>query len=49
MIGAVDEEAVTVNGKQATRLTLSYLKPGVGKDDAIALARKLGLNDAVLY
>lgn len=49
VIGAVDEEAVTVNGQQATRLTLSYLKPGVGKDDAIALARKLGLRDAVFY
>ncbi|KFC72379.1 Rare lipoprotein A [Devosia sp. LC5] len=49
VIGSVQEEPVSVNGKPATRLTLTYLKPGVGREDAIALARKLGLNDINLY
>jgi rare lipoprotein A len=49
VIGSVLEEPVSVNGKPATRLTLTYLKPGVGREDAIALARKLGLNDINLY
>jgi len=48
ILGAVDEEAVTVNGRAATRLTLSYLKPGVARTDALDLARSLGLNDIVL-
>jgi len=49
VLGAVDEEQVVVNGKPATRLTLSYLKPGATKDDALALARELGLSDIILY
>lgn len=49
VIGSVLEEPVSVNGTPATRLTLTYLKPGVGREDAIALARKLGLSDVNLY
>ncbi|MHA6692252.1 septal ring lytic transglycosylase RlpA family protein [Devosia sp. A449] len=49
VLGAVDEEAVTVNGRAATRLTLTHLKPGVGRVDALDLARELGLNDIKLY
>lgn len=49
VLGAVDEEQVLVNGRPATRLTLSYLKPGATKDDALALARELGLGDTILY
>jgi len=43
VIGAVDEEQVTVGGQPATRLSLSYLKPGVTREDAVALAQELGL------
>ncbi len=49
LLGAVDEEPVTVNGKAATRLTLTHLKPGVSRVDALDLARQLGLNDIILY
>jgi len=49
MLGAVDEEAVRVPGADATRLTLTHLKPGVSRDDAMVLARELGLKDLVLY
>ncbi|WIY54364.1 septal ring lytic transglycosylase RlpA family protein [Devosia sp. YIM 151766] len=49
LLGAVSEEAVTSNGRAATRLTLTYLKPGVIEQDALDLARELGLNDIVLY
>lgn len=49
MLAAVDEEAVTVSGKPATRLTLSHLKPGVARADVLSLARQLGLNGLVLY
>ena len=49
LLGAVDEEAVTINGRSATRLTLTHLKPGVAKVDALDLARQLGLNDIILY
>lgn len=48
MLGAVDEEAVTVNGRMATRLTLTHLKPGVSRIDVLDLARELGLNDLEL-
>jgi rare lipoprotein A len=48
-LGAVDEEAVRVPGKDATRLTLTHLKPGVARDDVMVLARQLGLKDLVLY
>ena len=49
LLGAVDEENVTVNGKAATRLTLTHLKPGVSRVDALDLARELGLTDIKLY
>jgi len=48
-LGAVDEESVTAGGEAATRLTLTQLKPGVARQDALDLARELGLNDIVLY
>lgn len=49
VLGAVDEEAVTVNGRPATRLTLTHLKAGVARVDALDLARELGLTDVSLY
>ncbi|SMQ64642.1 rare lipoprotein A [Devosia lucknowensis] len=49
LLGAVTEEAVEVSGRPATRLTLTHLKPGATADDALALARQLGLGDAVIY
>jgi rare lipoprotein A len=49
VLGAVDEEQVNVNGRPATRLTLSYLKPGVSREDAAALAQELGLGDIIHY
>jgi len=48
VLGAVLEESVTVNGRDATRLTLTYLKPGVSRIDVLDLARELGLNDLEL-
>jgi rare lipoprotein A len=48
-LGAVEEEAVTVNGRVATRLTLTHLKAGVSRVDALDLARELGLTDIILY
>ena len=49
MLGAVDEDQVRVPGADATRLTLTHLKPGVARDDVMSLARQLGLKDLVLY
>jgi rare lipoprotein A len=50
MLGAVDEDDVTgADGRPATRLTLTWLKPGVARTDVIAMARELGLNGLVLY
>ena len=49
MLGAVDEDAVRIPGADATRLTLTHLKPGVARDDVMSLARQLGLKDLVLY
>ncbi len=49
LLGAVTEEATTTNGRAATRLTLTYLKPGVGLDDVSELGRQLGLTDIVRY
>lgn len=48
VLGAVAEEPVTVNGRAATRLTLTYLKPGVSRIDVLDMARELGLNDIKL-
>jgi rare lipoprotein A len=49
LLGAVDEEAVTLGGRAATRLVLKRLKPGVARADVLALARELGLDQIVLY
>lgn len=49
MLGAVDEDAVEIGGKPATRLTLTHLKPGVARADVLRMAQKLGLQDIVLY
>lgn len=49
MLGAVDEDDVGADGRAATRLTLTHLKPGVARIDVVSLARKLGLRDLVLY
>lgn len=49
MLGAVDEAAVRVPGADATRLTLTRLKPGVARADVMTIAKELGLNDLVLY
>jgi rare lipoprotein A len=48
VLGAVDEDQVTLDGRVATRLTLTHLKPGVARADVLALARQLGLTDVVL-
>lgn len=48
ILGAVAEEAVTLDGRPATRLTLTHLKPGVARDDAANMARQLGLDAGVL-
>jgi rare lipoprotein A len=49
LLGSVAEEPITVNGQAATQLTLTYLKPGVAKEDALALGRELGLTDIIQY
>jgi rare lipoprotein A len=43
-LGAVDEEYL----ETGTRLTLTYLKPGVAHEDVLRLARELGLKDVIL-
>ena len=48
-VGAVTEEPVSVNGRPATKLTLTHLKAGATSQDALDLARDLGLTDAILY
>jgi rare lipoprotein A len=49
LLGAVDEAEVRVPGADATRLTLTHLKPGVARSDVLALARELGLDGLALY
>ncbi|WDR05813.1 septal ring lytic transglycosylase RlpA family protein [Devosia rhodophyticola] len=49
VLAAVREDQVSVNGRAATSLTLTHLKPGVAREDVLALARELGLNDIILY
>jgi rare lipoprotein A len=49
ILGAVTEESVMANGRPATRLTLTHLKPGATAQDAQDMARELGLTDAILY
>jgi len=49
-LGAIDEADTTDDqGGLATRLTLTHLKPGVGRADVLDLAHKLGLKGVVLY
>ena len=48
LLGAVDEQQVRIPGADATRLTLVKLKPGVSRNDVMAMARELGLNDLSL-
>jgi rare lipoprotein A len=49
-LGAVDESAATGNdGKPATQLVLTHLKPGVGQDDVRDLVHRLGIDDALRY
>lgn len=48
MLGAVDEDPVTVGGRPATRLTVTHLKPGVARADVLKLAQTLGLTDIYL-
>ncbi len=43
LLGAVAETPVTVQGRAATQLSLTYLKPGVSRIDVLDLARELGL------
>jgi len=49
LLGAVAEEPVTVGGRPAVKLTLTHLKPGVARQDALDMARELGLDDIILY
>lgn len=49
LIASVAETPVSVRGKAATQLTLTHLKPGVTRADAMERAHRLGLRDAVLY
>ena len=48
-LGAVTEESVSDEGCPATQLTLTHLKPGVAKDDVLALGRELGLEGIIQY
>lgn len=48
LVGIVDEAQVRIPGADATRLTLVKLKPGVSRNDVMAIARELGLNDLSL-
>ena len=48
-LGAVDAELVRVADADATRLTLTRLKPGVTRADVMARVSQLGLSGAVLY
>jgi rare lipoprotein A len=49
ILGAVQEEQVSANGRAATQLTLTHLKAGVSRNDVNAMAQELGLGDIVLY
>jgi rare lipoprotein A len=49
VLAAVDEEAVELGGRIATRLTITHLKPGVTRADLLIRLRELGLTDIVLY
>jgi rare lipoprotein A len=48
LLGAVDQAEFTLpGGRQAIVLTLTYLKPGVGRADIAALVRALALTDVI--
>jgi rare lipoprotein A len=49
LLGAVDEESVTLSGQPATRLTLTHLKPGVSRQDIVERVEALGLQRAIMY
>jgi rare lipoprotein A len=49
LLGAVEETPMSVDGRSATRLALTHLKPGVVADDVFALGRELGLTDIIQY
>ncbi len=48
LLGAVDEQALTLSGRPAISLRLTHLRPGVGGQDVVNLARELGLADVNL-
>jgi len=45
LIGALENDSLTVDGRSATRLRLTFLKPGVTHQDVLDLAHEFGLND----
>ncbi len=49
LLGAASEDMAEVGGERVTVVTLVRLKPGVDRQDVLALARELGLNDPLLY
>jgi peptidoglycan lytic transglycosylase len=49
LLGAVDQEEVTVNGQPGKLLTLGYVKPGVTRQDVANLVQELGLSHTILY
>ena len=49
LLGAVDEQDVTENGRRAKHLKLIHLRPGVARTDVVNLVHQLGLSDVVLY
>lgn len=49
LIGAVNEDMLTIGNRDATRLTLVHLKPGVTRKDAAERIQQLGLKEVILY
>lgn len=49
LIGAVNEDMLVIGNRDATRLTLVHLKPGVTRKDAAERIQQLGLKDVILY
>lgn len=45
LVAAVDQRTVEINGKKATGLGLSMLKPGATRADVLGIARELGLEE----
>ncbi len=48
LLGAVEEDSVKLNGREATLLRLTYLKPGVTRSDVFDLVRQYDLRHVVL-